>query len=483
MTLNVNSDPITIDEVVGSTIRDMIEALETLGDDATAPNLEAALKPPIIRAYQRIHDATKSKEDNDRIKTKLYRKLSLIFAPDRLENSRPTQGSSDPTTPREQFSHAFERFLKQDETHIKIPQQVHLSNKDSSTDLLEQAMSGDNEAMTLLVTKIFEQLADIQQAHTRYIEPVQNAVGLIHALYIGLILTSAAVSTGVSGLALYLTTQLNRFLLNLVTENKYHEAVTTPITRAYMAEKARDILTCYNIDTEHMTDDEVMNQYGAFIQAIEARTYLYFEGIGIPDGASCDDILEIYNDQHPPLTPLSTTEEIEADFKTNLAYDINGIQHIFLVAQAFMTALSEPLPEDGYAIILSVLLRMTQATLMVPFLALTAAIELLNIALPIVILTTLAFAILSSITVMVITNLPLYVYDGLSMAIETLSTAIHSATSWMTQAPVLETSPPENNTNSRSYFDLFGLFSTRQTPDGLAKYEEVYSSDMLGIDP
>lgn len=386
--------------------------LAALNSTADAAAIEAAIDGPVKKAFQELSKQAKADEKEADTK-KLYKKFSLKLHPDKLSNNT------------EAYAVKLLALSSTNAAFLRIPQQVIEKYKTGAlTDAFENMNASDPASVQKVVVELLKALEQFINEYQRYDESVRSIVGYAR----GTIIAGLAIGTGVgvvSGIILAgLVQWANRTLLNLMTGYHYDDELDKGVTRENMAKKVRDGLRDSMPDVDDKSDDDVIELYLVSVTQV-------FEQIGIS----------------------LSREQAEQVLKNSVKYSIFGFAHLAVVLDAFNAAIFKPLPGGIAENTAAILLRSAQALLLVPALMMDATNQLLQEISNVLILLSLAVALVSCAAIVLLTNMPLYIYDGYMAATVYVASAYESMFAGVDPAAA-----PAPETPKSSWYSGFNFF-------------------------
>ena len=392
-----------IDLLVNQTIETINTNLNQLNPPVSDQQINDAFNDPIKNAFAHVYN---NSEDKNNTKIQVYKKLALKVHPDRLKLS-------------DEACAVNMRRLDVGEA-IKIPHQILEYHKNNNfVELLGEINTNPVEATQAIITRLSS-----YNEYLRYPEPIKSFV--LYSRYV--IFAGAAITGLVSMVGLFSVAIVNQFveknLLNFVTGNHYEDELNKAATPEKMAELAREFLLNLGIDASEDTNENAVERY------IAIRIELY---------------RQLFGDSNAEQPRLSR-EQIVAVLKESIKNRISKLAHLNAVYNAFTSAISKPFSEGFGENIISLLLRMAQATLMIPCLILDAVKQFVDIVIGYLQIATLAVTALTCIAAILVTNIPLYIYDGLPVVANWMGDAANATAEAATSAA---------HSVSRSYGRMF----------------------------
>jgi len=418
--------------LVTQAINEIDQNIRDLEPPANEEKILNAVNDPIKTAFSRVRSQylITSQEKEADIKL-LYRKLSLKLHPDKLVSN----------------SDDYAVMLRENEAFLQIPQRVIEDNKNAETvvDLFHRLNTDRYNTIKEMSLKVIVQLLPIYNEYLRYPEPIRSIVnysrlviiaGLAFVGLVGVVYVTGDVGSILVciDLGLEYFNKVNVDVLNIVTQNAYDDELLRGITREKMADFARDeLFNSHRIDADGEDDEQAISSYVERFCTVEYQLFqsslatlirkdeiyrpLLDRGISDELRQTITDILH-ENDESIRRLREEFVANTENTIKMAMKKKTYGMEHVYAVFNAFSHAITKPLPDEWTDILTSVCLRMAQAILMLPMLTLEATTQLLNI----VVLTMdyvllAAAALLFGVPVVLLSNLPLYIYDGLSAVI------------------------------------------------------------------
>ncbi len=399
--------------IVNDTINTITVNLNRMQRPVDKAAIEAAFDAPIKAAFKQV-------QVNEDDKKLMYKQLSLAFHPDKLANGAT------------KFHKAFNAVNAENNKFISIPQQTLQENKGNTAEQSQEEMDLEfadfiriNKIIiqskvlkqVLKQMKVFEQMKVLKplfNERMRYKEPFQTGLLILQMIvpvYSGYILFIASAGCY---LVLDCPEYLTRLLLNVTTNNHYDDALNARVTKEIMAQEARLILRDHHVDTCEMMDEEAVTRYCTFTIVRSMRKQLDRLGIDVLD-CSDAEIIELYSaiqKAHPErLPPALSPDDAEKGLRAQVKYRVGELEHLNLIIKAFHSALTQPFTDKWYENVASVCLRTFQVVLFIPLVVLHVGVRLMAHTFIALFLGLMAFLVLACITPVIVTNIPLYIYD------------------------------------------------------------------------
>ena len=361
--------PEFVQQIVTDTLAAIVINLNKLTVPATQSQIELAFNEPIKAAYQALNNADNRLEDAKQ----LYKKLSLALHPDKLPVSK------------ERLAIAFHPLVEHEKTLYNVPQQVLLANKDQISTLIDNITKESPGFLQFFLEHLVTLGINAWKSINRYNQPFKDIVFYFRAIFLTINIISFLLPLLITMGVNILNTLARKYLLSLVLTNHYHIELEKLVTTSRIVDSARKFLTNKGIYVSEESDEDVIKLYIA--KKLD------------PNSSSPAEEQE-----------EEALNKLKNEIKNNLN---SGLKHFTIVLNAFKNALFEPFPSSLFNITLNILTRVIQAILMIPLLIVDISIEMVKHTLVTLLLGVMASCFAASMAIIVCSNLPLYLYDGL----------------------------------------------------------------------
>lgn len=408
--------PENIQDFVNKIIKEIEGNLELLASPVNERQIYMAFEPPIRNAFK----TAKAGTDGDDKKKLLYKKLAARLHPDKLGTSQ------------EAYAQCL-RSLLVDGNHgneqlVNIPFQIVsdvYNNIDGVSHVLKNMASKPSETMDQLYKQIIIAVHPIYNEYMRYPEPIRSIVNYARlTIFSGIAITSffaAAYAANLfsGGFALVFLDKNEVFIniecLNFITNHQYENELDKNITHEKMASFAREkLLRLHGIDAYDEEDEKAIELYRATCINTELKmmrktffdeTNQFYEHSGL---TAQDADLE----EKEKIQVQKEKEEEEKLLKTTMKAEVTGMECLCSTFNAFMYEITKPFPGGLLNNLISGCIRVLQALLMVPWLALQVLQQVSKVILSAIFLVAAVIAAPICLAVVFISNIPLYAYDA-----------------------------------------------------------------------
>jgi len=364
---------------------DQIEVnLNALNIGADAAAIEAAIDGPVKAAFTDLNAQNVSAEEIATDVKALYKKLSLKFHPDKL------------TTATANYAVKLRDLATNDALLLGSPQKVVEQYKTGVlVDAFENMNASDISSIIKLVLAIFEALPQFLAEYERYDAPADDIVYYVRTTMMAVI--GIASGVGVLGVALVanLTSGVNNLLLNVMTGYHYDDELDSRVTTESMAKYARDKLRGSIPVIDDEPDDNAVELYiNVSINTLRS--------MGLDLGR--DDAMQL--------------------LKNDVKYNHSGLDQSSVIWNAFRASITKPLPGGVIGNLVSIMLRVLQCLLVVPALLMDAANQVIQALSNALVILLIAAALVSCAAIVLLTNMPLYLYDACVASTDYMSSLI-----------------------------------------------------------
>ncbi|MDI9818870.1 MULTISPECIES: hypothetical protein [unclassified Legionella] len=370
-----------IEEIVKNTDKNMREELLSGRDTHQKDDVQAIIKKHIDAAFETV-------EEKD--KKTLYKKLSILFHPDKLQN--------DPKG-------LYEILKKHD--MVNEPFRI-ISAHNEKANALNEIASDPIRGTTALVKKLYDMSYVHLTYYKRYYQPFRALANITSwIINIPLILTGVVILIGASvthGVITFIN-MIHDFSLNLLTGGKLKQTIADERnSHPEQYEKAHDQYF-EGIRQTMILQIELMNEEDLEKEQLEQK-------INQLNDMSLDQFRNFFIAQQVLLEGGTCSfESFEEEHKAAILKQIQ-INKLKMVATVLFRSIFDPLPEGFFSAAFSLLIARPLTLLLSPvFLLATSAIEAAKKLNGIFILATIGVLAGIKLATLAIVNAPLYLLD------------------------------------------------------------------------
>jgi hypothetical protein len=407
--------------------------LNALNTGADAAAIEAAIDGPVKAAFTALDAQNVSAEEKATDVKALYKKLSLKFHPDKL------------ATATADYAVKLRQLASSDALLLGSPQKVVEQYKTGSlVDAFENMNASDLSSIMKLVQAILEALPQFLNEYKRYEAPADDIVFYVRSTMMAVIATASG--AGVLGVYLVssLTSYVNNVLLNVMTGYHYNDELNKHVTTESMAKFARDQLRSQMPAIDNEPDDDAID---IFLNAL-MNTYM---GLGIN------------------IDRMAATQVL----KDAVKYNHSGFDQLSIIMDAFYASITKPLPGDVIGNVASIMLRFVQCLLVIPALLMDVTNQVIQALSNALVILLIAAALVSCAAIVLLTNMPLYLYDACVAATDYMSSLIEKMFAPAAPEPApSESAAPEQPTQQPEVSGWFGGFFKQDKSTGDAAHQD-----------